>query len=175
MRKGTSGETRSFYIQGSTPWNTRRERADKANSTGFTIIETIIVLAIAGFIMLIIFYAVPTLRASSNNNAHRNDAARLAAFVNDFIIANSGTLPTQFGSAPGQLDLGDERWAIVDPPQLSSINTFPTPDYGSLSTVIINLGYRCQDNQLNNVGGSEFAIGFKLETLSGERESCLQG
>ncbi|HLG91132.1 MAG TPA: prepilin-type N-terminal cleavage/methylation domain-containing protein, partial [Candidatus Saccharimonadales bacterium] len=141
MNEATSGVTRSFNIKG---------------FQGFTIIETIIVLAIAGFIMLLVFYAVPTLRASSSNSARRNDAARLAAHINDFIITNSGSLPLEFGTAPGQLNITEERWAIVDPPQNSSINTFPTPDYGGLNTIIVNLGFSCQNGSLNYVGGPTF-------------------
>ena len=160
MNEATSGVTRSFNIKG---------------FQGFTIIETIIVLAIAGLIILIVFFAVPTLRKNSHNNSRRHDAARLAAFVNDFTIANFGSPPTQYGTNPGELDITGERWAIVDPPQDSSINAFPTANYGSLSTIIINLGFRCENGQLDNVGGSEFAIGFKIETFSGEQEYCLQG
>ena len=170
MNDQTSGESRSSKISAFA-----RGSSDRTFGKGFTMIEVIIVLAVAGFILTIIFLAVPVLRAKSNNNGRNNDAARLAALVNEYMIANEGRLPTQYGTAVGQLDISTERWAVVDPPQNSSMNSFPTPDYGSLSAIIINLGFRCENGQLNNVGGSEFAIGFKVETLSGERNSCLQG
>lgn len=50
---------------------------------GFTIIEVLIVLAIAGLIMLIVFLAVPALQRNSRNNQRRNDASRVAAAVTE--------------------------------------------------------------------------------------------
>lgn len=61
---------------------------------GFTIIEVLIVLAIAAVILLIVFLAVPALQRNSRNNGIRNDAANLLAGVNDFVTNNNGTLPT---------------------------------------------------------------------------------
>ena len=42
---------------------------------GFTIIEVLIVLAIAGLIMLIVFLAVPALQRNSRNTQRTNDAS----------------------------------------------------------------------------------------------------
>lgn len=151
-------------------------RSTKFKVDGFTIIEVIIVLAIVSLIILIVFIAVPTLRKNSSNHARRNDAARLASLVNDFMIANGGSQPLSFGTGPGQLDITDERWAIVDLPQNYSINTSISPNYGpTINVLIINFGFRCENGLLTQVGGSEFAIGFKIDKLSGEQDTCLQG
>ena len=155
----------------------------KTRNTGFTIIETLIVLAIVGFIMLLIFLAVPSLRNNSHNNARRNDAARLAAHVNDFMIRNNGSQPLLFGTSVGQLDLTGEKWAIVEPPEDSSINTTlvfdPNPsnpnDPNKFNRVIINFGWKCEFGQPGYIGGAGFAIGFVIETLDGNQVSCLQG
>jgi prepilin-type N-terminal cleavage/methylation domain-containing protein len=61
---------------------------------GFTIIEVLIVLAIAAVILLIVFLAVPALQRNSRNNGIRNDAASVLAGANDFISNNNGQLPT---------------------------------------------------------------------------------
>ena len=66
----------------------------KKNSAGFTIIEVLIVLAIAGLIMLIVFLAVPALQRNSRNTAIRNDASNMLAGANEFVTNNNGTLPT---------------------------------------------------------------------------------
>lgn len=50
---------------------------------GFTIIEVLIVLAIAGLIMLIVFLAVPTLQRNSRNTQRTNDASLVTAAVSD--------------------------------------------------------------------------------------------
>jgi prepilin-type N-terminal cleavage/methylation domain-containing protein len=64
---------------------------------GFTIIEVMIVLAIAGLILLIVFLAVPALQRSSRNTQRKNDAGQVAAAVANFISNNSGKLPTSLG------------------------------------------------------------------------------
>lgn len=66
---------------------------------GFTIIEVLIVLAIAALIFLIVFLAVPALQRNARNNGIKNDAANLLAGVSTFESNNSGQLPT--GGCPG--------------------------------------------------------------------------
>ena len=65
----------------------------KYKQQGFTIIEVMIVLAIAALIMLIVFLAVPALQRSSRNTAVKEDASRLATAVSSFVSNNNGTLP----------------------------------------------------------------------------------
>ena len=49
----------------------------KNRKDGFTIIEVLIVLAIAGLIMLIVFLAVPALQRNSRNTQRKNDVANI--------------------------------------------------------------------------------------------------
>lgn len=74
----------------------------KKNQKGFTIIEVLIVLAIAGLIMLIVFLAVPGLQRSSRNNARKNDASHLSAAVSDFVSNANGTMPGGAAYTAGQ-------------------------------------------------------------------------
>src|SRR6185312_7970966 len=69
----------------------------KSNGEGFTIIEVMIVLAIAGLILLIVFLAVPALQRSSRNTQRKNDAAAVGGAVANFISNNGGTVPTKLG------------------------------------------------------------------------------
>ena len=64
----------------------------KKKSEGFTIIEVLIVLAIAGLIMLIVFLAVPALQRNSRNNARNNDAAKVAAAVTECLSNRNGVV-----------------------------------------------------------------------------------
>ncbi len=61
---------------------------------GFTIIEVLIVLAIAGLILLIVFLAVPALQRNSRNTAIKNDVQNVLGGVGEYAGANSGSLPT---------------------------------------------------------------------------------
>jgi prepilin-type N-terminal cleavage/methylation domain-containing protein len=60
---------------------------------GFTIIEVLIVLAIAGLILLIVFLAVPALQRNSRNTQRKNDVAAVLAAVSEFSNNNAGALP----------------------------------------------------------------------------------
>jgi prepilin-type N-terminal cleavage/methylation domain-containing protein len=62
---------------------------------GFTIIEVMIVLAIAGVIMLIVFLAVPALQRNSRNTRRKNDAATAVGALQEALNNANGTLPTQ--------------------------------------------------------------------------------
>jgi prepilin-type N-terminal cleavage/methylation domain-containing protein len=62
-------------------------------SKGFTIIETLIVLAIAATIFLVVFLAVSALDRSSRNTARKEDAANVLAAVGDYVSDNNGALP----------------------------------------------------------------------------------
>ncbi len=59
---------------------------------GFTIIEVLIVLAIAGLIMLIVFLAVPALQRNQRNTTRSNDASRVAAAVNECLSNRNGVV-----------------------------------------------------------------------------------
>ncbi len=62
--------------------------------SGFTIIEVMIVLAIAGIILVVVLVAVPQLQRNQRNEARRNVASRIATEVNNFASNNNGNLPT---------------------------------------------------------------------------------
>jgi len=66
----------------------------KHKSDGFTIIEVLIVLAIAGLIMVVVFLAVPALQRSGRNNALNTDANNVLTAVGNYVSNNNGTLPT---------------------------------------------------------------------------------
>lgn len=64
------------------------------NNKGFTIIEVMIVLAIAGLIILIVLLAVPALQRNGRNTAIKNDASAIAGAINEFQSNNDGLQPT---------------------------------------------------------------------------------
>ncbi len=78
----------------------------QSRSEGFTIIEVMIVLAIAAMILLVVLLAVPALQRNSRNTAVKTDAGALAGALNDFSSNNNGATATggKFSSS-GVLDL----------------------------------------------------------------------
>ena len=63
------------------------------SNKGFTIIEVLIVLAIAGLILAIVFLAVPQLQRNSRDNQRQNVGTRLAAELNTYSGNNQGSFP----------------------------------------------------------------------------------
>lgn len=64
----------------------------KAKS-GFTIIEVVLVLAIAGLIFLMVFVAFPALKRSQDDTRRQNDISRLSTQLNNFKTNNSNGIP----------------------------------------------------------------------------------
>jgi prepilin-type N-terminal cleavage/methylation domain-containing protein len=60
---------------------------------GFTIIEVMIVLAIAGLIMLIVFLAVPQLQKSQRNEHRKTIADRITTEIDNYSSNNAGAIP----------------------------------------------------------------------------------
>ncbi len=60
---------------------------------GFTIIEVVIVLAVAGLILAIVLIAVPALERNAVNAARKADAGRLAAAVGEWYNDNGDMIP----------------------------------------------------------------------------------
>ena len=60
---------------------------------GFTIIEVVLVLAIAGLIFLMVFVALPALQRSQRDTQRRDDMARVATAVTQYQTNNNGKLP----------------------------------------------------------------------------------
>lgn len=65
----------------------------KNNKKGFTIIEVVLVLAIAGLIFLMVFIALPALQRSQRNTRRRQDMARILTAFNDYQANNNGKMP----------------------------------------------------------------------------------
>lgn len=57
---------------------------------GFTIIEVVLVLAIAALIFLMVFIALPALQSSQRDTARKNDVSTVAAAVNTWAGNNRG-------------------------------------------------------------------------------------
>jgi len=118
----------------------------KSNQKGFTIIEVLIVLAIAGLILLVVFLAVPALQRNSRNSGYRNEANRLLGAVQEISANNGGNTLTASGSGTAGSDAA-KVFAATNAKNLSTIaieayaaggNTAPT-----LSTATVVTGAKC--------------------------------
>ncbi len=65
------------------------------NKKGFTIIEVVLVLAIAGLIFMMVFLALPALQRSQRDTERSNVIARMVTALNNYQANNRGAIPTE--------------------------------------------------------------------------------
>lgn len=137
---------------------------------GFTIIEVLIVLAIAGLIMLVVFLAVPALQRNSRNNARNSDASRIAGAVNECLSNNNGKI----ANCDTQGELSTAYMDIANNQQLVSINN--TAGNETTDVAVLLVGQKCNANSNGYEAGSarSYAIAWKNETNGTAVVKCTQ-
>jgi len=93
----------------------RKLRAQKEK--GFTIIEVVLVLAIAGLIFLMVFIALPALQSSQRDTARKNDVSAVASAITSYTGNNRGQFPTTLaltGNAQGNPDAAGKFAGYID-------------------------------------------------------------
>lgn len=156
--------------------NTNRKLSSPRGQQGFTIIEVLIVLAIAGLILLIVFLAVPALQRNSRNTAIKNDVTNVVGGIGEFQGANNGTLPTDVSTddqEPGKVvysrDGGnDTTIKIQGSTTVTSVEDAPQDDAPELGEVIVSLGYRCD----GTASPRAVAAVFSIETSGDPVKQC---
>ena len=98
-----------------------RKLRERQHQEGFTIIEVLIVLAIAGLIMVVVFLAVPNLERSQRNNARKTDANNILEDLSEYVGNADGSLP---GTACTGLSACS--WISYNPQQLTNVNYYTT-------------------------------------------------
>lgn len=82
---------------------------NRKNKQGFTIIEVVLVLAIAGLIFLMVFIALPALQRSQRNTQRRDDYSMLVTAVNSYLSSNNGKI-TNLTNQGKSKALDAKRW-----------------------------------------------------------------
>lgn len=68
-------------------------RDNKKQGDGFTIIEVMIVLAIAGLILVVVLVAIPQLQANQRDSSRENVVSRVSTELGNYASNNNGVLP----------------------------------------------------------------------------------
>lgn len=135
---------------------------------GFTIIEVLIVLAIAGLIMLIVFMAVPALQRNSRNTQRKNEVAALHGAVNEYINNANGAVPTTAA----------QRTAALQNAKLQFYTgqvTWGTPGANNTTkdTAVIVTGASCNpDGSTTASSARQIAVMYSVETGGNPQDVC---
>lgn len=170
----------------------RLTTSSSKSQKGFTIIEVMIVLAIAGLILLIVFLAVPALQRNARNTQRKNDAAGILGAVSSYIANNNGNPPGNVGTGSGANELkicgtscttGNTELA-----KLGFYRTQPTMDisfakapvgFPPETNLVILVGYKCPaaagtaPTPAERSGRTAVAL-FALESGSGTTNVCQE-
>lgn len=141
------------------------------NKKGFTIIEVVLVLAIAGLIFLVVFLALPALQKGQRDTQRKNDLSRFMSQLANYQSNNQGNVPAATSTA-----VTDFVTRYLTP----NGESFSDPTTGALYTVtaqttLANLpssngdiyyyaGARCNGEAAPSAGTArQVAVAIKLE------------
>jgi prepilin-type N-terminal cleavage/methylation domain-containing protein len=138
----------------------------KSNSEGFTIIEVMIVLAIAGLILLIVFLAVPALQRNARNTAIKNDAGAVSAGVSEFKSNNDGSPPTTITATTVSGAAGTTQ-AAIKLQGGTTVSSTATPAVGAIG---YQVGSACPGSASS---ARAVAIYYQVETSGAASYKCV--
>lgn len=138
---------------------------------GFTIIEVVIVLAIAGLIFAVVFVAVPQLQQGQRDSTRNSEFDRFESAVTQFQSRNNGEIPGQVDGMNQDIDQVVQEYMNED---------FADPiggDYGDPAGGFVGLefneadwfysdGQICDDNDeptTTGAGQRNYAIVYPME------------
>lgn len=144
---------------------------------GFTIIEVVLVLAIAALIFLMIFIALPALQRGQANTARKSDASTIASAINTYRTNTNGRLPEDAAELDSYIDelsqlTFDEETTFTSG---EGIN-MGTDLEAALDTVVVATSAKCNEARDATVAGTgrQAAVLTVLETSAGNYATFCQ-
>jgi prepilin-type N-terminal cleavage/methylation domain-containing protein len=74
--------------------NKQYKQLAQSKASGFTIIEVVLVLAIAGLIFLMVFIALPALQRGQRDAQRKQDLSRVSVQMTNYLSSSRGSIPT---------------------------------------------------------------------------------
>ena len=172
-------------------WNSSSQtETNPQTNPAFTIIEVVLVLAIAGLIFLMVFIALPALQRNQRDTRRKNDMSRLKTAMDSYKSNDRGNLPWgtdrygvwsqsdnfginylkadqgEFGDpSSGRYAFGVNYYSIAGG---SIYNTFESQQ----SHISISIGFICDGDTITSAGSNNYAIRYRLE---GGGVYCIDG
>ena len=143
--------------------NLLKQRSEQQE--GFTLIEIVLVLAIAGLILVVVFLAVGGAQRARRDTQRVNDAGRVAADLEQFASNNNGDY-TGYAASTGIANL-------KDPSSGNSVKVgapTTTPLTATNAGYFVQLGKKCSGTTVTGAGARNYAIIYFNE--AGSKNAC---
>ena len=137
---------------------------------GFTIIEVVLVLAIAGLIFLMVFIALPALQRNQRDTQRKNDMSRAQTAISSYQANNRGSVPATHTAMnaiiPTYLTVGGDEFS--DPQgtayTFAADSAASLPDGAKPHQIYYAVNSKCNGKDKAAGGGSnKISIRMKLE------------
>lgn len=131
---------------------------------GFTIIEVVLVLAIAALIFLMVFIALPALQRSQRDTQRKNDLGRVQTSIQNYQSNNRNALPSNYATfVANYLKAGGDSFADPDGTDYVIVaGTVPTTF--TPGRIVYTERAVCNGESLTTgQGASKVAFQYKLE------------
>jgi prepilin-type N-terminal cleavage/methylation domain-containing protein len=150
----------------------------KKDNKGFTIIEVLIVLAIAGLIMIIVFLAVPALQRNQRNQSARTEANNILSAAAEISANKNGATLTASASSTAGSDaaniLAASNAKVITAVTIEAATGTTAP---TATSAVIRLVSKCDQttNPPSATSGSsrQIALLFLVETSSSTLQQCV--
>lgn len=156
----------------------------KGQQKGFTIIEVVLVLAIAALIFLMVFIALPALQRGQRDTARKQDANTVITALNTWKGNHRGSLPnfgdstqkidfqTNYVKKLGQYEATEDTTYVIKNDQIAGADVLTT------NTIQIATAAKCSDDgstldSASTVSKRSAAVVIRLE--ASDAAVCIDG
>jgi len=144
---------------------------------GFTIIEVVLVLAIAGLIFLMVFIALPALQRGQRDNQRRQDVSRFMSQINSYGTNNRNRVPAANSTAMNSFLKNYLKWdADADSSEFKdpkSGNSYTVGFSGDPTTekIIYSTSVKCDGENFVSLTNSPRSVAVRI-ALEGSGVYC---
>jgi prepilin-type N-terminal cleavage/methylation domain-containing protein len=140
---------------------------------GFTIIEVVLVLAIAGLIFLMVFVALPSLQKGQKDAQRKQDLARISTQITNYVTNTRGAVPKDANSLGNFVRgyLKGDSATVAGEEYKDPNGELYKIQYGVVPTELNTIGYQAKSSCADDGSGTfkqsnaarDFALTIKLE------------
>jgi prepilin-type N-terminal cleavage/methylation domain-containing protein len=151
----------------------------KQTNKGFTIIEVVLVLAIAGLIFLMVFIALPALQRNQRDQARKSEVGTIASAITSFQSNNRGKVPAADATFAKYIDATANASGVITMPSGTTLTKVAKPAAASATTsaaitaattdnAVFVIGAKCDvDNKVFTGTARQAAVIVQLESGNG--------